>query len=252
MTSAADIGFQTVAFGDVEAGWWGVAVSAGGGGVTLVLGAGGETAALEGSLHGSAADEEWRVFAEGAELVVTAVGEPVAAEGPEPAGHGFDQLCRVAGRFSVSGQDQDVTSAGVRGARDGGLRGANGFESVREVAVWFEPADGLALTAFRPAGAKGQDGDVISAAVLDAESWAPVEDPRLSTTYAGDGWASRAGLELWLAADEDQQELRRAAGEAVGARASAVAGDLELRAELFRWHSRGRDGTGVYVLTTRR
>jgi hypothetical protein len=46
--------------------------------------------------------------------------------------------------------------------------------------------------------------------------------------------------------------LRRASGEAVGARASASSGDLELQAELFRWHSGGRDGTGLYLLVSRR
>jgi hypothetical protein len=93
---------------------------------------------------------------------------------------------------------------------------------------------------------------VISAAVLDPGGSAPVEDPRLSTTYAADGWVRRAGLELWLGGDEDQQLVRRAAGQATGARGAADAGAVEDRAELFRWHSHGRDGAGIYLMAMRR
>jgi hypothetical protein len=150
----------------------------------------------------------------------------------------------------AAGGEREVAALGIRGSRDVALD-ADGFAAVREVAAWFDPGDGLALAAFRPRGAKGQDADVISAAVLDADSSAPVEDARLSTTYAADGWVARAGLELWLGGDEDQQVLRRAAGEAIGVRGSARAGDLELRAELLRWHSGGRDGAGLYLLASR-
>ena len=52
--------------------------------------------------------------------------------------------------------------------------------------------------------------------------------------------------------EPDQQYPRRASGEALGARAHALAGGLELKAEPFRWHSRGREGAGMYVLARRR
>jgi hypothetical protein len=242
MTSPAH---RTVMFGDVEAGRWGVAWSSGGHPPVLVLGADGRTAALAGALHGTSSNEEWRIDGDGIELVAFPAGEPVDGAGDAA---GFDQLCRIEGRFELQGAEQSVISHGVRTTR---ASSADAFDSMRQVAAWFEPADGLALTALRPAGSKGHDADVVSAAVLDAESSGPVEDPRLSTTYAGDGWASRAGLELWLGGEEEQQILRRAAGEAIGARGSARTGDLELQAELFRWHSGGRDGTGVYLLTRR-
>lgn len=241
----------TVAFADLKAALWGAAVVAGQRSPVLLAGADGKATAVDANVHGIDPANEWRIAAGGAELIVTAVGEPVTAAGPEAERRGFDQLCRVEGRLPTPAGEREVAALGIRGSRDVAFD-ADGFAAVREVAAWFEPGDGLALAAFRPRGAKGQDADVISAAVLDAENSAPVEDARLSTTYAADGWATRAGLELWLGGDEDQQLLRRAAGEAIGARACASAGDLELRAELFRWHSGGRDGAGIYLLTTRR
>ena len=59
--------------------------------------------------------------------------------------------------------------------------------------------------------------------------------------------------ELWLAAEgEDEQHFpRRASGEAAGARTETAAGELDLRAEPFRWHSRGREGAGMYILARR-
>ena len=89
--------------------------------------------------------------------------------------------------------------------------------------------------------------------MITPEGSPPVEDPRLSTTYGDDGWPARAGLELWLAgSDSDERYPHRASGEATGARAQALAGDLEVRAEPFRWHSRGREGAGMYFLARRR
>jgi hypothetical protein len=129
------------------------------------------------------------------------------------------------------------------------------YESIRAVSAWFDPDEAYALTAFRPRKAKAHDADLLTAAVIAADGSAPVEDPRLSTTYAGDGWPARAGLELWLAevdgADSERQYTRRASGEACGARAQAPAGELELRVEPFRWHSRAREG-GMYLLARRR
>ena len=106
--------------------------------------------------------------------------------------------------------------------------------------------------AFRGRKAKSHEGDVVTATVLGPEPSAPVDDPRLSTTYEAGGWPVRAGLELWLGGDGDEEQFpRRAAGEAAGARAQAAAGGLDIRAEPFRWHSRGREGAGLYMLARR-
>jgi hypothetical protein len=252
MTPAIHNALRTVAFGDLDTGLWGAAVATGAQPAAAVIGAGANAHSAEVDLEGTSSGEAWTLAGEGVELMITALGEPVAGSGgKDPGQDGFDQLCRVDGRITRDGREQEVSTLGVRGTRETTIS-AGGFASMRDVAVWFEQGDGMALAAFRPAGAKGQDADVVSASVLGPENPGPVEDPRLSTTYAGDGSVSRAGLELWLGGEEDQQMLRRASGEAVGARASASSGDLELQAELFRWHSGGRDGTGLYLLVSRR
>ncbi len=79
-------------------------------------------------------------------------------------------------------------------------------------------------------------------------------DPRLSTTYRADGSPSRAGVELWLDVGGETQEQypRRAAGEALAAGVAAASDGLNVEAHALRWHSRGQEGTGVYVLARRR
>jgi hypothetical protein len=61
------------------------------------------------------------------------------------------------------------------------------------------------------------------------------------------------GLELWLEQPEDTEEDAhhppyRAAGEATGATVSTAAGSLAVEGRLFRWHWRGNDGAGVYLI----
>jgi hypothetical protein len=251
MFAAQITGLQTVAFGDLSTETWGTVVIAAPAAPLAILGAPDGCTNLEAHVDGSTAEEDWRITADAVELSITAAGKPAEMIGTDAARAGFDQVCRVSGRFTLEGDERAITTLGVRGVRAVSLV-TGGFEVVREVAAWFESGDGLALAAFRPAGAAGQDEDVISAAVLDPGGSAPVEDPRLSTTYAADGWVRRAGLELWLGGDEDQQLVRRAAGQATGARGAADAGAVEVRAELFRWHSHGRDGAGVYLMAMRR
>jgi hypothetical protein len=252
MTASGEL--QTIAFGDLVTGVWGTVLASPGQAPFVCLGVGvGADAAvsrLEARLEGSGSAPEWRLNGAGVELVITPAGEAVTGGAPESGLDGFDQLCRVTGSFQCSGSSQEVSSLGCRGAREG----VEEYESLRAVSAWFAPRDGLALAAFRPRRSKGQDADVISAAVLDPEHPGAVEDPRLSTTYTDAGWPARAGLELWLASGEDEeaQPLRRAAGQAAGARLQADWGEREVRAELFRWGSRGQDGTGVYVLAAAR
>jgi hypothetical protein len=198
------------------------------------------------------ADGEWRLDGEHGALIVEPAGDAVAVSAGDDHVEGFDQLCRVRGRFELDGADRAVDSLGLWTSRSGSFD-LGKLESVRAVSTWFEPDEGLALVAFRPRKAKAHDNDVITATVLGPEGSAPVEDPRLTTTYDAGGWPIRAGLELWLAAEsEEEQYPRRASGEAAGGRAQSTAGDLDVRAEPFRWHSRGRDGAGIYLLARRR
>jgi hypothetical protein len=56
-------------------------------------------------------------------------------------------------------------------------------------------------------------------------------------------------LELWLADEDSEPYPRRAAAQAVGAGVRGTGEGLQqVSAHLLRWHSRGRNGTGVYLL----
>jgi hypothetical protein len=246
---------RTLAFGDLEgtvwgAGWFSDATDA----ALTILGAGDAPAAvvagqppIEQALEG-----DWQLDGAG-QLVVAPVAEAVAVHMPQAQFEGYDQLCRVAGRLELNGGEREVDCLGVRSWFSGAID-LERFESIRAVSSWFEPDEAIALTAFRSRKAKSHEGDLIAAAVIGPEHSRAVEDPRLSTTYETEGWPLRAGLELWLPSPEDseQQYPRRASGEAVGSRAHAQTATLELRAEPFRWHSRSRDGAGMYILARRR
>jgi hypothetical protein len=247
-------GLRTLAFGDVARTVWGAAWIPGSDGSALTTLGGDALPAVVSSLGLSAVDEggRWSLDGDQAALIVSPAGEAVGVQAPDDHIEGFDQLCRVTGRFALGGSQQAVDCLGLRTSRSGGFD-LGKLESVRAVTTWFEPDEGFALMAFRGRRAKHHDSDVVTAAVLGPETSAPVEDPRLSTTYDAGGWPIRAGLELWLAGEnEEEQYPRRAVGEAAGARAQAAAGELDLRAEPFRWHSRGRDGAGMYLLARRR
>jgi hypothetical protein len=244
LTAGTEPALRTVTFAALEGGPWGAVWCFAE--AVAVLGAAPPRAASQiaaASLEGLDDQEDWRLQADGVELAIAAQAEPIRGSGN---GDGFDQLCRVRGRAVIDGAEVAVDCLGRRGSR-ASLEPSR-YDSVRDVSAWFEPDEGFALTAVRPRKARGQSKDVISAAVLDATAGKAVADPRLSTTYNGDGAPSRAGLELWLGDDESEQFPRRAAGESVGVGTTATDERLELRAELMRWHSRGRDGAGVYLL----
>ena len=246
---------RSLAFGDLARTVWGAAWIPSGDGSAVATVGGDAVAPVVSSLRLSVAEDgdEWRLDGVGFALSATPAGEIVDVRDEEEGIVGFDQLCRVTGRFEQSGGEHEVDCLGLRSSRSGGFDLAK-LESVRAVSTWFEPDEGLSLIAFRGRKAKHHDGDVVTATVLGPEPSAPVEDPRLSTTYDAGGWPVRAGVELWLAAEgeEAQPFPRRASGEAAGARTETAAGELDLRAEPFRWHSRGREGAGMYILARRR
>jgi hypothetical protein len=195
-------------------------------------------------LDGTGADQPWRVTA-GAdtELVLEGLGDPVWSD-PEARQEGFHQLCRVTGR-AVGGP---LESLGWRWTREPAIE--RGFTSVRMVAGWFGEQDGFALAARRPAKAKGQDTDVIAAAIFDPAGSQVVADPRLSTTYTGSGQPTRAGVELWIEAEADPELLypRRAVGQAVAPPVPWRVAEVAIEAQPFRWFSGDREAPGVYLL----
>jgi hypothetical protein len=253
--SAGPPALRTVAFGDPDgkvwgAGWFPAAADAG----LAVLGAEGREPVLVTGRPpaGQALDGDWQLDGAG-QLLIAPAAEAVAVQEPHDQLDGYDQLCRVTGRLEFDGDAREVDCLGVRTWFPGPID-LECYRSIRSVSTWFEPDEAMALTAFRGRKAKSHDGDAMAAAVIGPEKSASVEEPRLSTTYEADGWPVRAGLELWLPAAEDseRQYPRRASGEAAGVRAQAQTASLELRAEPFRWHSRGRDGAGMYILAQRR
>lgn len=244
----------TLAFGDGSV--WGTAwIPDPAAGALLALGAGPEAMVMAGmGLTDSApgAAGEWRLEGEDATLLASPAGDPVDAHAAKDGIEGWDQLCRVTGHFGPGGGRHEVDCLGLRSTWSDAID-LSKFGSIRAVSAWFDSDDAMSLIAFRPRKARAHDADALAAAVITPEGSPPIEDPRLSTTYTGDGWPTRAGLELWVSAPEPEQQYpRRAAGEAIGARAQALAGEHEVRAEPFRWHSRGREGAGMYLLARRR
>jgi hypothetical protein len=248
LTSAPAGLLRTVTFGTLDGGPWGAAWCSGSPVILVSAAADQRPGAIAGAtVDGSETSSDWQLAGDGVELLVAGEGDAAELGDIDRNAVGFDQLCRVRGQASIAGSELTIDCLGVRGARR--ELDVRGTESVRRVTAWWlDPDGGIALVAVRPRKAKSHERDEISAAVLDAGGATVVADPRLSTTYGADGAPARAGLELWLDGEEEQHYLRRAAGESVSAGTRVAEAGIELWAELFRWHSRSRDGAGVYLL----
>ncbi|MBV9714013.1 MAG: hypothetical protein JOZ64_01425 [Solirubrobacterales bacterium] len=241
---------RMLAFGELGTGTWGAALSLAGEAPFAGVGTASGAAAVPARLEGTRSGDDWRLTGEGVDLIATALAAPVAARRAGQETDGFDQLCRVSGRFDPVGAGHELSTLGCRSLRGDGVD-VSRYGSLRAVTAWFEPGLGLALAALRPRRAKGQEADLVSAAVLDPDGAGAVEDPRLSTAYTAEGWPVRAGLELWVAGEDEQLQVRRAAGEATGGRVESAHDGLAVRAGLFRWHLGGQVGAGVYLLAGR-
>lgn len=199
--------------------------------------------------------EAWQLEGDGVSLSFTPAASAVrgGSAGAEIAT--VDQLCEVSGRVTLDGRQQEINAAGWRASTTSAVELA-ALESFRQTSGWFAQDDGIALLALRPRKARGHDADLVCAGVLAPGAASRVVDPRLSTTYAADGLPTRIGLELWFEPDtsdagadgSEQQFPRRAAAEADGAGVDWQAAEFELHAARLRWHSRGSDGAGVYLL----
>jgi hypothetical protein len=237
---------STVSFGGLDTATWGT-VFGPGDGAFLAAGDGERAGIVQVALAAAQETGEWRLEGDRATLVVAPAADAVTVPAADGGSNGIAQLCRVSGRLRLDGSEHEVDVPGLR-TRGGQPLELDRFRSIRTVSTWFHSGEGFVLTALRPRKARAHDDDVMTAAVLGPKASAPVADPRLSTTYSADGWPVRAGLELWLGEEEEEQYSRRASGEATGLHARGAAGELELRAQRFRWHSRGKDGAGAYLL----
>jgi hypothetical protein len=240
---------RTCAFGDPSPGLWGaVWVLDAPGDAFVAVGDGSYATTVSATLDGADSTVDWVLEGEGVQLTLSGRSEP--AESPDASPAGFDQRCRVSGCLELSGTQRELSFIGYRAARD--LGGPiDRYESIRAVSALLEPDEVIGLLAVRPRRANGHEADAISATVFEQDGVVVVDDPRLSTTYAEDGRPTRAALELWVADEQGEQRLRRAAGEALGAHATGGLGGLHARVDLFGWHSHGRDGIGVYLLARR-
>jgi len=252
MTASSRPQLQTLSFAALDGGVWGAALDGGARFITLGTPAGAGSVVGREPVSWSEQSDLWRLTGDGFELLITPADEPAEAvpDGGCSAETGAHQLCRVQGSFTLGGVEYAVDCAGARATRDRGAE-LHSFDSVRVVSALFEGDQGLTLLSCRPRGATGQEQDLLTAAVCEKGSCLPVSDPRLSTTYTSAGQPARVSLELWLGEGEGQY-LRRAAGEAVAPAATVEAPGLAARAAAFRWHSRGLEGRGVYLLARSR
>lgn len=105
---------------------------------------------------------------------------------------------------------------------------------------------GVAAGSTRPEGAPGHDRERLAAWLLPASGeMTEVQEPLLSTQYDDSGAQSRAGLELWVDAD-DRLPMRVA-----GVRVSDAVVELDgwrLRAAFFSWTVEGAEAAGSYLI----
>jgi hypothetical protein len=263
----------TVSFADAERGWYGLArlgLADDQGSALAVLFEGRQVAGAlaQGSLEKPSTDwsamtlgglrhgtdvpfERWTLGWEGEDagfdLVLEAVSAPAhASPGLAELGgmEGYEQLITVKGTARAGDRTADIDGIGQRG-RSWGAADWGSLSLTRTVSAWLgADRGGIVLSSLRPRKAKNHDDERIWAAVVQAGEPAEVFEPRLSTTYDGDGHQRRAGLELWMDDSEDGYAIR-AAGEVLCG-SSMDLGALTLDLAFMRWRSDGVEGIGRY------
>ncbi|MGI8921939.1 MAG: hypothetical protein ACR2HD_09790 [Solirubrobacteraceae bacterium] len=181
------------------------------------------------------------------ELGFEALCDPAELDATARGGmNGYEQVCRVTGRASVSGVDREIDCLGQRGHEWGSMSYTE-IALTRSVAAWFAEDLAAGVSALRPAGAEHHDAETLSAWLLDAQAGTPrpVHEPRLSTTYDAECLQRRAGLELWVG--EEDEFPRRAAGQALCG-TSLPLGGARLDVAFMAWTMEGHGGAGPYTL----
>jgi hypothetical protein len=154
------------------------------------------------------------------------------------------ELCEFRGSAATADGKHELECAGVRVVTEIGR-----LESLRLVAAWFPEGNSVALLALRPTGARGHADDRVAAAVAGVGEGLSIFDPRLSTTYRGDGSPLRVGVELWLGESEDSElQLRRFAGDAEPTAGSLSRDGLTIDCQTLAAHDTSASGPGVYLL----
>jgi hypothetical protein len=247
--TASGTQLRVLCFGDVDGGVWGAALGAGRSALVVGEGPGAASASPLDDGEWSSDGRSWRLAGAGFDLSVEPQdGAPSIAPGSDGGPlHGAQELCRVRGTVSLNGADRELDCIATRSVLDDVDESALG--SLRAVGGWFATDEAFALLALRSARNHDQESDAVQATLFDPDGQIPVHDPRLSTTYDGDGSPARMNLELWIGEGENEFP-RRTAGEASETGAAVTVDGMEVRAVPLRCHSRGRDGAGVYLLAT--
>lgn len=229
----------TISFADPQRGWYGLASTSG----LAVLFRDREVAGvgsgddLRLAIREHAPLERWSVQWEGPDC-----GFAIDVEAASAAVRS-EQLAVVRGTTSDGGEIDGVGQVSTTEALDW-----SSLSLVRYVAAWLGDG-GIVLESRRPKKAKAHADEQVWAALVERGDPVPVADPRLSTTYDGDGHQRRAGLELWLSEEEGYPV--RAAGEVICG-SSLDLGDLQLDLAFFRWRSEGAEGVGRYDILRKR
>jgi hypothetical protein len=191
-------------------------------------------------------DRRWQIAYAGEvalELEFEALADAVVLDAGAAAARaggmeGFDHFCRVTG--TVGGAAFE--GLGQRG-RSWGAPDWDTMSLARTVTAWFDDSHAVNAVAIRPVRAGSHADEAVSAFLLGEDGAAAVAEPRLSTTYDGEGRQRAAGLELYVGADDEYPV--RVAGEVV-AGTSLDLGRLRLDCAFFRWRMQGRAGVGRY------
>ncbi len=243
----------TVAFGDPEAGVYGVARAALGddhdGGFGVLFADGAPVAVRDGGVSAEVVEplRRWRAtFEDIFALDVEALSAPAAVD--VGGMRGYEQLCRVRGTVAAGGEERRIDCLGQRGHAWGRADWTK-LELARTVTVWLDDATAATVSAVRPSSVKHHADETLAAHVVLAGAPVPVADPRLSTTYDSGGRQIHAGLELWVG-DGDGEYPHRAAGSVVCGTTIDL-GSLRLDCAFFRWTMEGRAGVGRYDIVRR-
>jgi hypothetical protein len=159
-----------------------------------------------------------------------------------------ERVCHVAGSMTVGGRELAIDGRGQRSHQWGPSPWPR-LASWRALAAWLDDDRALALWGAQPAGGGERDREALAACVVESGPYRTlgVADPRISTSYGADGRPLRAGLELWLGADDDFAQ--RAAGELICAGALRLGSSHQLWSFLD-WRMEGHAGVGALAVVT--
>jgi hypothetical protein len=223
----------TIAFADAAAEVAGVALPA----IGTLLCVGGELiAAATPQLSGGAS--AWTLQAPGA----YALSLEGLADATMLADGSMIWLCRARGVVEERELDALATITQVPAAEP--------FELERSLSVTLDHEISFALLSHRPRGAAGHGEEQLEAVVFrgDPPVSSVVAQPRLSTTYDGEGLPRHAGIELWE--QEESEYALRIAGESLTSGELLHADGARSRVVFMAWHHASHHALGSYTLTS--